>query len=182
MVSHFETRLYIWFRPLIYMKMEVWVVLALLFIPQCILAVCPVCTVAVAGGVELSRWLGVDDVISGLWIGALIISSALWFSSWMDSKSIKINRILVLGSFYLIVILPLYWMKLIDFSCNLLFGFDKLLLGIISGSIVFSGSIILNNLLKKKNNNKVYFPYQKVIIPVLFLIIGSIIFYLVTIC
>jgi len=26
-------------------------------------AICPVCTVAVAGGVGLSRWLGIDDLM-----------------------------------------------------------------------------------------------------------------------
>ena len=41
-------------------------------------AFCPVCTVAVGTGVTFSRYLGVDDVISGVWIGGLILSSALW--------------------------------------------------------------------------------------------------------
>ena len=34
-------------------------------------AVCPVCTVAVGAGLGLAEWLGIDDSISGLWIGAL---------------------------------------------------------------------------------------------------------------
>jgi hypothetical protein len=34
--------------------------------------VCPVCTIAVAGGVGLCRYLGIDDLISGSWIGALL--------------------------------------------------------------------------------------------------------------
>lgn len=166
------------------MRKKIFILLALLVSPSIALAVCPVCTVAVAGGVELSRWLGVDDTISGIWVGALILSSAVWFLSWLDSKDIKFkfHIILVLALFYSIVILPLYWMKLISFSCNLFFGLDKLLLGIISGSVVFSASIRFHNLLKKRNNNKVHFPYQKVIIPVLFLIISSMIFYIATIC
>ncbi len=166
------------------MRKEIFSILALLFLPSCVRAVCPACTVAVAGGVELSRWLGVDDVISGIWIGALIISSILWFISWLDKKNFKFifRNSLILVSFYLIVILPLYWMKFIDFSCNLLWGFDKLLLGIIFGSLVFSLGIWVNKFLKNKNNNKVYFPYQKVIIPVLFLIFVSIIFYFITRC
>jgi hypothetical protein len=36
--------------------------------------VCPVCTIAVAGGVGLCRYLGIDDLISGAWIGALLFS------------------------------------------------------------------------------------------------------------
>lgn len=31
------------------------------------LAVCPICTVAVGAGVGLSRCLGIDDSITGLW-------------------------------------------------------------------------------------------------------------------
>lgn len=166
------------------MRKEIFILLALLVSPSIALAICPVCTVAVAGGVELSRWLCVDDTISGIWVGALILSSALWFLSWLDSKDIKFKfrRILVLGLFYSIVILPLYWTELISFSCNLFFGTDKLLLGIISGSIVFSVGFEFHKLLKKKNNNKVYFSYQKVVIPLLFLIISSMIFYIATIC
>jgi len=49
-----------------------------LFLPSYALAVCPVCSIAVAGGVGLSRWLGIDDTISGIWIGGLIISLAIW--------------------------------------------------------------------------------------------------------
>lgn len=38
------------------------------------MAICPVCTVAVGTDVGLCRWLGIDDVLSGIWIGGLIIS------------------------------------------------------------------------------------------------------------
>jgi len=34
-----------------------------------VFAVCPVCTVAAGAGVGLSRWLGIDDIIIGLWVG-----------------------------------------------------------------------------------------------------------------
>lgn len=147
-------------------------------------AVCPVCSVAVGAGVGLSRWLGIDDVISGIWIGALVVSSALWFVSWLDKKTIvfRFRRILVLGLFYLVFVLPLYWMEFIGQSCNMFWGIDKLLLGIILGSAVFSGAVSLHNLLKRKNNNKVYFSYQKVIIPVASLVILSIIFYFLVRC
>ena len=38
------------------------------------LAVCPICTVAAATGIGFSRWLGIDDTITGLWIGGLTVS------------------------------------------------------------------------------------------------------------
>ena len=49
-------------------------------------AVCPVCTIAVGASLGLSRWLGVDDTISGLWIGGLIVSTTLWTYSWMKKR------------------------------------------------------------------------------------------------
>ena len=143
--------------------------------------VCPVCTAAVGSGVGLCRWLGIDDIISGIWIGALIVSSTIWFLSWLDGKEVRFRFRggLVLGSFYLIFILPLYWMGTIGHSCNVIWGVDKLLVGLVLGSLGFSGSVRLHNSLKEKNNNKVYFPYQKVVVPVSFLIIESVIFYFI---
>ena len=47
--------------------------LNLLFAKQA-LAVCPICTIAVGAGVGLSRYFGVDDAITGLWVGGLIVS------------------------------------------------------------------------------------------------------------
>jgi len=164
-------------------------ILILLFIfilsfPCRVLAICPVCSITVAGGVGLSRWLGIDDTISGIWIGGLIISLATWFFSWLNKKKIgfKFYQLLLLIIFYLIALLPLYWAGLIDRSCGQLWGFNKLLLGIFLGSLIFSISMFTHNSLKKKNNNKVYFPFQKVVIPISFLIIASIIFYFITKC
>jgi len=56
---------------------------------------------------------------------------------------------------------------------NKLWGMDKLLAGIIVGSVVFILSVLFNDFLKKKNQGKVYFPFQRVVIPILFLIIAS---------
>lgn len=63
---------------------------------------------------------------------------------------------------------------------NKLWGIDKILLGIIIGSVAFMGGAISHILVKKRNNNKVYFPLQQVVIPVLPLIGLSIIFYYLT--
>ena len=49
-------------------------------------AVCPVCTVAVVAGLGLSRWLGIDDSVSGLWIGAVTVSISMWTINWLHKK------------------------------------------------------------------------------------------------
>ena len=53
-------------------------------------AVCPVCTVAVGAGVGISRLIGIDDSITGVWIGGLIISSGLWMGDFIRKKKWKI--------------------------------------------------------------------------------------------
>jgi hypothetical protein len=141
-----------------------------LLIPRLALAVCPICTVAVAAGVGLCRWLGVDDSISGAWIGGIIVSMVIWFLNWLDKKqfNFKFRDFSISLLLYLIVIIPLYWMQLMT---------NKLTWGIFAGSVVFLIAVWLNEFLKNKNGGKVFFPFQKVVLPVTLLIILSIVFY-----
>jgi len=146
-------------------------------------AVCPVCTVAVGAGVGLSRWLGIDDIISGIWIGGLTVSLIIWTLSWLDKKKInfKLRWLAISIAYYLIILLSLYIPKIAGRPSNVFCGVDKLVFGIGAGSIVFVMAVWLHNFLKKKNQDKSFFPYQKVAIPVASLIALSLIFYL-TIC
>lgn len=149
-----------------------------------VLAVCPVCTIAIAGGIGLSRWLGVDDIVSGVWIGGLIISSIIWFLNWLAKKQIrfKFRGLTVAVLFYLIIIILLYWAGIMGHPYNEFFGIDKLLLGIIGGSLVFLIGHCLSNFLKKRNQGKAFFPFQKLILPISFLVILSAIFYYLIQC
>ncbi|MFH1838453.1 MAG: hypothetical protein ABH808_03100 [Candidatus Kuenenbacteria bacterium] len=162
------------------------IAIGLLFTKQT-LAVCPVCTVAVGAGVGFSRWLGIDDIITGLWIGGLIISIIIWTESWLDKKNIRFKTrttVTILG-YYLLIIVPLYFIGILGNLQNRLLCFchfylDKLLLGIIIGSFAFWFMSLLYVYLKEKNQGKAYFPFQKIVMPILLLIILSIIFYYLT--
>jgi hypothetical protein len=148
-------------------------------------AVCPVCTIAVIGGMELSRWLGVDDTITGAWIGGLVISLSLWLVSWLRKKKINFRGLTAatLILFYGTTLLSLYWMKMIwAENCPKLWGYDNLLVGIVFGSLAFAIGVGLNVFLKKLNRGKAYFPFQKVVLPIIFLIIVSVIFHFITKC
>ena len=154
--------------------------IAFLALPKMTFAVCPVCTVAVGAGLGLAEWLGIDDSISGLWIGALIVSMSLWTISWLNTKNIRFKgrKILIFLAYYAIVILPLYWKGKIGHPQNRLCGVDKLLLGIILGTILFSAGVIFHNYLRKRNENKSYFKGQKITFAVAPIIIASVILYL----
>ncbi len=166
------------------MKLKLVILSALLFLafPGKALAVCPVCTVAVGAGLGLCRFLGIDDTISGIWIGGLILSSGLWLADFLKKKNwqIKYLDFWSVALFSLLVVLPLAGMGFIGLPANKLWGMDKLLLGMGVGAGVFLLGVWADKFLRRKNNGKVYIYYQKVILPVLFLTIASFIFYLVT--
>lgn len=142
-------------------------------------AVCPVCTVAVGAGLGLAEWLGIDDSISGLWIGALIVSMSLWTIDWLNRKNIKFKnqKALVFLGYYIIVILPLWLKGKIGHPLNRLCGIDKLLFGIILGSILFAAGVIIHNYVRKRNGDKSYFKGQKIVFAVAPIIVASIILY-----
>jgi hypothetical protein len=150
----------------------------LLFINS-VLAVCPLCTVAVGAGVGLCRYLGIDDTISGVWIGGLVVSLGFWLADFLRKK--KINFIfLEFWSTLLMFLLTapfLYWAKLIGIPHNTLWGIDKLVLGMVSGAVAFVLSVFTDKFLRKINQGKMYIYYQKVLLPLLYLTILSLVFY-----
>jgi hypothetical protein len=156
------------------------ILLFLTLIPiKAVFAVCPVCTIAVGAGLGLAQWLGIDDSISGLWIGALIVSVSIWTINWLNGKNIKFKgrKILIFLGYYLIVVLPLYWKGMIGHPYNKLCGIDKLLFGIIMGTVLFVAGVICHNYIRKKNGDKSYFKGQKIAFAIAPLIIASIILY-----
>lgn len=145
-------------------------------------AVCPICTLAVGAGLGFSRYLGIDDTVTGLWIGAVIVSSALWTASWLAGRNWRLpkHKLSVLAIFYLLTIPPLYWTGMIDYAHESLWGVNKVLLGIIIGSLSFFFGVFVDKLLRVINDGQVFVYFQKVIAPVLTLTIMSVIFYLLT--
>lgn len=145
-------------------------------------AVCPICTIAVGAGVGLSRWLGIDDMIAGLWIGGLTVSMIMWTLSWFDKKKIhfKGRHLVTICSYYVLIVVPLFFTGIMGHALNTLWGVDKLLIGIIGGSVVFYGGAWWYERVKKKNNGHAHFPFQKVVMPIAPLILLSILFYIFT--
>lgn len=154
-----------------------------LLIINSVSAVCPLCTVALAGGLEITRILGVDDTIAGLWIGGLIVSFSLWLADWLSKKKLFQNgwrEFVSLVLFYLLTLPFLFWSKMIGIPGNKFLGVDKIIFGLILGSLVFGFGVIFERYLKKINGGKVIIYYQKVLIPLFLLTIASLVLFLVT--
>lgn len=145
-------------------------------------AMCPVCTVAVGAGLGFSRWLGIDDSITGVWIGGLLASVTGWTINWLQKKNIAFfaRNTLTAIFWYAITLVPLWKTGIVGHPLNVLWGVDKIIIGTTTGSLVFIAAAALYNYLKKNNNDKAHFPFEKVVIPLVCLGIVSAIFYFIT--
>ena len=150
--------------------------------PPSVSAQCPVCTVAVAAGVGMSRYLGIDDTVSGVWMGALTFITALWVVKWLESRKIWFwfRRPIIIIAMFVLTIWPLQAMGMIGNPLNTLWGIDRLLLGMLAGAVAFMIASLVDTIVRLNNQDKVIIPFQKVIFPVIILAVTSLIFYLLT--
>lgn len=141
---------------------------------------CPVCTVTVIAGLGISRLLGIDDLITSIWIGGFILSFSFITINWIHKKwpKLKINNwtLLIIILVYLLVLIPLKMNGSIGIARNTLWGIDKILLGTTIGSFAFLVGA-WGDKYERSKRKKILFPFQKVVFPVLGLIIVSVIFY-----
>ena len=142
--------------------------------------VCPVCVVAIGAGLGLSRWFGIDDVVSSVWIGAFLIAVISWTLEFMKKKkwNFQDDGIVITLAYLVLTLIPLYYARIVGIPANQIFGIDKIIFGSIIGAAVLFLSHWLHLYLKKKNNGKVFFPYQRVVVPVIFLALTSLLLYL----
>lgn len=145
-------------------------------------AICPLCTIAVGAGVGFSRYLGIDDTVTGLWVGGLAVSLIMWTLDWLRRKNINFQgkKLMVALAYYLVIIIPLYWSGIAGHPFNKFWGMDKLVFGIVLGSAFFLLGAASYFSLRKRNNNQAHFPFQKIVMSVAPLIVLSFVFYLVT--
>lgn len=138
-------------------------------------------------GLALSRQLGIDDLMTSLWIGAVLMSVSMWTIDWAgkqkwwpkESNRQTMFKIAVFGSYYGVAALGLIWTKAWFVLGNTLWGIDKIILGIVVGSLAFLAVEDWYQKTKTKNG-KAHFPFEKVVLPVVALVILSIIAYFIT--
>jgi hypothetical protein len=144
---------------------------------------CPVCTVTVIAGLGLSRLLGIDDLVTSIWIGGFILSFSFITINWISKKWPKLKSkyyyfptIIIM---YLFVLIPFKLDGTIGIIRNTLWGIDKIIFGIIIGSIALLTGALTDKYQRRKFK-KIFFPFQKVVFPVFALIITSLIFFFIT--
>jgi uncharacterized membrane protein (DUF485 family) len=140
---------------------------------------CPICSIGIVVSLGLSRWLKVDDSISGLWIGALLLALSIWTLNWLFRKRDKKPVILLpvfIVAYWLLAFLPLYATKVIsNTNCLTILGLNRLVFGSLLGIVLTGLTLFLDKLVREPRRGKALFPYQKVIIPLGALLIASLI-------
>lgn len=142
-------------------------------------AVCPICIIGLGAGLEISQKLGIDDTITFLWLGAIIISLIIWTIDWLKKKNLNFHaRKIIVILFYLgTVLFPAYLMLEKNQSYNhpthQIWGIDKLWVGTVLGVTLLFFGLLINNFLKKKNNGKIYFPFQRATVLIIIIAMAS---------
>jgi hypothetical protein len=147
-------------------------------------AVCPVCTVAVVAGLGLSRYLGIDDTVSGVWVGGLTLSMSFWLIDWMEKKwqlktKFKYTSAITLLLMFALVYVPMITMDIIGHPFNVILGIDKLLFGGFFGVAAFLLGMYGDKKVREIKGKQL-FNFQKVVFPVTMLLITSLVFYFIT--
>ena len=146
-------------------------------------AACPVCAVAIAGGLGISRALGVADAVIGVWLGAGLLALSQWTVYLFKKRNIKniYVQILCYVCWYAMII-PIYLgaTPTIIFNLNKILGVDSFLFSIVAGTLTLLGSAMLYRKMRQQNGGHAHFPFEKVVLPIVALIIVSFIFYLIT--
>lgn len=136
-----------------------------LLFPGTIHAHCPLCVAGTAFGITLTRYLGVDDSVTGIWIGALLGAMSFWGYTALVKNLKKGPMVWLKPTLYLAIFASTLW-SFYKFNLVIrmekMWGLDKLTFGILVGGVAFYLVEIVNNLIMKKNG-KSLFPYQRVV-------------------
>jgi len=137
-------------------------------------AQCPVCIVTVGGGLLLAEKLKIDSFLISIWISALNTAIAYYMVT-------KFKRPIFKSAYLWSILFYIFTVIYLDISnqlkgVNSILGIDRSLLGLSLGLILSIISINIDQLIKKLNKGKVLFYYQKVIIPLIILILATLFF------
>jgi|SRR3990170_9014424 len=133
---------------------------------------CPLCVAGAGAGLSLSRLLGIDDSITGVWLGAFLGAISFWTETlikkrFLKGKSGPKSLVLLRPLLYLGIFLSSLWsfykFNLVNKHAGNIFGIDKLTFGIVSGGILFYLVDMVDDAIIKRKG-KVLFPYQRIIV------------------
>ncbi|MBI4896420.1 MAG: hypothetical protein HY832_02630 [Candidatus Aenigmarchaeota archaeon] len=147
---------------------------------------CPVCSAATGMAVVGARLYGIDDLVLGVFTGGFIISTALWFNNFLlkrnkGAKYLPMQKTIMVLFSFVTTIVTLYMAGLLNNTAAIytMFGIDKLFIGSLIGTAISIVAYETHAILKSRNNDKNYLPFQSIIMVLSFLVITSALFYVI---
>lgn len=123
---------------------------------------CTLCVMTIGGGLLIARKLGINEYIVAVWMSGFNTAIAFYMSSVIRNRILG-SPILLAIIFYLTSYLYLRYTDQMN---------DAVFLGMTAGGGAFFAAHFLEAILRK-NKGKSSFPFQRVIIPILFLTLAS---------
>ena len=148
-----------------------------------VLAHCPICSAATGTLVAGARVAGVDDIVVGTFVGAFAISTAFWISNVITKRfkrTIPFQPYILSVVSFVSTVISFYMSGLLGTMPSFLYvlGMERLLFGMIVGSILSVAAFEMHTLLRRYNNNTNYLPFQVMIVPITILIAANAMMYL----
>ncbi len=139
-------------------------------------AQCPACIVTVGGGLFIAKKLGIDNLLTALWISGLNTALSFWFTSYIRKPKVLKKPIL-----WTVIMFAFTWAylsasKQMYHKGDTFLHMDKVLVGLVIGAVAWLSGIWVDKLTRKVNGGKIIFYYQKVIIPLFVLLMTTGIF------
>lgn len=149
-----------------------------MFLVKTAYAQCPICIVTVGGGMLIAKKLGIDDFLVSLWISALNTAISFWLATKIKNKVFG-NPIILSFIMFALTLSYFIFSNQIGFVSNQILGLDKIIFGQSLGLLIWFLGIFIDRKSRKLNNGKIIFPYQKVVIPTVLLIMLTLLFKLI---
>ncbi len=146
--------------------------------PSIAAAFCPLCVIATGAGVGLARWLGIDDIIIGLWLGGFSLSLSLFLNNLLVKmgRRIRFQSVLIFLAFTGLNFFLLYFGGFFGISSKI-FGINKLVFGFALGTLLLLLVPRIDKFLRKLNDGKIFISHQKMLTAIILLLIFSLVFY-----
>ncbi|MBI4033329.1 MAG: hypothetical protein HY377_02360 [Candidatus Blackburnbacteria bacterium] len=139
------------------------------------------CIAGAGFGLSLSRWIGLDDSIFGIWLAGALGASALWLDSFLVKRNIGSRIPFRQQIIYLTTVGGSLWsfyrFNIVNIHAGQIAGLDKLTFGMLLGGVGFYATDALHLQLKKKYG-KVFFPFQRIVLSLGSLLVLSIFIYI----
>src|SRR3990172_11353194 len=101
------------------------------------LAHCPLCVAGAGAGLTLSRLLGIDDSITGVWLAAFLGATSLWLTNSIKKKYLPFQAEIIYIVIFATTIFSFYRFGLVNEHNGLISNLPKLIFGMIVGGVVF---------------------------------------------